>query len=115
MSSNLESSFPVEDENAEVAEDDVKVASNTFIPCQQLPELTGSIGPGLLKCLLLREVQPENGVLRRTSPIFRPVTFLVEFGVVLVEFGVVLVAFGVVSVAPLTGWCVTVAYESRAR
>ena len=27
----------------------------------------------------------------------------------------VLVAFGVVSVAPRTGWCVTVAYESRAR
>ena len=34
--------------------------------------------------------------------IFRPVTFLVAFGVVLV-------AFGVVSVAPRTGRCVTVA------
>ena len=44
----------------------------------------------------------------RSIPIFRPVTFLVAFGVVLV-------AFGVASVAPLTGWCVIVAYESRAR
>ena len=32
--------------------------------------------------------------IRRTSPIFRPVTFLVAFGVVLV--------------APGTGWCVIV-------
>ena len=39
---------------------------------------------------------------------FRPVTFLVEFRVVLVAFGGVLVA-------PRTGRCVTVAYESRAR
>ena len=69
-----------------------------------------------------RDVQPKNGIIRRTSPIFRPVAFLVAFGVilvafgvVLVAFGVVLVAFGVVLVAPRTGWCVTVAYESRAR
>ena len=45
--------------------------------------------------------ETKNGILRRTSPIFRPVTFLVAFGVVLV--------------APHTGRCVTVAYESRAR
>ena len=32
----------------------------------------------------------------------------------LVEFGVFLAAFGVVFVAPHTGWCVIVAYESRA-
>ena len=49
-----------------------------------------------------------NGILRRTSPIFRPVTFLVAFRVVLVAFGAVLVA-------PRTGQCVSVAYESRAR
>ena len=62
-----------------------------------------------------RDVQPKNGIIRRTSPIFGPVTFLVAFGVVWVAFGVVLVAFGVVLVAPRTGRCVTVAYESRAR
>ena len=28
-------------------------------------------------------VQPKKGILRRTSPIFRPVTFLVAFGLVL--------------------------------
>ena len=39
---------------------------------------------------------------------FRPVKFLVEFRVVLVVFRVVLVA-------PRTGRCVTVSYESRAR
>ena len=33
----------------------------------------------------------KNGILRRTSAIFCPVTFLVAFGVVLVAFGVVLV------------------------
>ena len=52
--------------------------------------------------------QSNNGILRRTSHIFRPVTFLLAFGVVLVAFGVVLVA-------SRTGRCVTVAYESRAR
>ena len=37
--------------------------------------------------------EANNGILRRTSPIFRPVTFLV--------------AFGVVFAATRTGWCVT--------
>ena len=46
--------------------------------------------------------------LNTKNPIFRPVPFLVEFDVVLAAFGVVLVA-------PHTGWCVIVAYESRAR
>ena len=50
-----------------------------------------------------QEPSPKNGILRRVRPIFRPVTFLVSFGVVLVEFGVVLVA-------PRTGRCVKVAY-----
>ena len=39
---------------------------------------------------------PAQRSIKKLSPIFRPVTFLV--------------AFGVVSVAPRTGWCVTVAY-----
>ena len=54
---------------------------------------------------------PKNGIglLRRTSAIFRSVTFLVAFGVVLVAFGVVLVA------PRIGGRCVTVAYESQTR
>ena len=46
-------------------------------------------------------VQSNKGILRRTIPILRPVTFLVALDLVLVE--------------PRTGRCVTAAYESRAR
>ena len=42
-------------------------------------------------------------------------SYLPPCNVFLVSFGVVLVSFGVVLVAPHTGRCVTVAYESRAR
>ena len=46
-------------------------------------------------------IKAKNEILRRTSPIFRPVTFLVAFRVVLV--------------APRTGRCLTVSCKSRAR
>ena len=45
-----------------------------------------------LYTLIHVQIKPKNGILRRTSPIFHPVTFLVAFRIGLVAFGVDLVA-----------------------
>ena len=76
MSSNLENSFSMEDENGDIVDDDVKVAPNTFIPCQQLPELTASIGPGLLKIGLLPEVQRHHVLFHKS--VFYTLSYLVS-------------------------------------